>query len=106
MKQNQNQVWIALGSGGFRRAKNELGSKVFRRSLYFIKPLKKGSILTENDIRRIRPGFGLAPKYEDQIIGRKLIKEVDRGEAVSWDMFENDSNINYQYHIESLLFII
>ena len=88
-----NQAWMALGSEGFGRSKNELKSKVFRRSLYFVKPLKKGNIVTENDIRRIRPGFGLAPKYEDLIIGKKLIKEVDRGEPVRWDQFEVETNI-------------
>ncbi len=90
LKKITTEAWMALGSESFGRAKNELNSKVFRRSLYFVKPLKKGMTVTDKDIRRIRPGFGLAPKYQNEIIGKKLIKDIDRGEPVSWDLFEVD----------------
>ena len=88
LKNITNQVWEALGSEGLGRSKDEIGSKIFRRSLYFIKSLKKGTIITRNDIRRIRPGFGIAPKYEDKVIGQTLISDVERGDSVKWEYFK------------------
>ena len=49
---------------------------------------KSGEIIYSNDIKRIRPGNGLAPKFQEKIIGLKLKKDVQRGEPVSWDKFE------------------
>lgn len=82
------QTFQALGSENFSRANAEEGNKVFRRSLYFVKNLKKGEIVKEGDIKRIRPGFGLKPKYYEMIIGKKLRKDIKRGERVTWDSFE------------------
>ena len=56
-------AWSALGNPGFKRPKAEEGSKVFRRSLYIVKDLKVGDTLTTENLRRIRPGNGLLPKY-------------------------------------------
>jgi N-acetylneuraminate synthase len=79
-----SDAWSALGSPGFARQKAEESSKCFRRSLYFINDLKYGQIITESDIRRIRPGYGLAPKYFDEVIGRTVKTDVKRGTAVQW----------------------
>ena len=83
-----NQAWMAKGNRGFSRSISEEKNLVFRRSLYFVKKLKKGHILTENDIRRIRPGYGLEPKYFDEVIGKVLYCDVDRGEPVSFKNFQ------------------
>ncbi len=88
LKEITNQTWLASNNLSFKRSKTELKNKVFRRSLYFIKDLKKGSIIKKNDIKRIRPGFGLDPKHEENLIGKLLIKDVERGDSVSWDSFE------------------
>lgn len=82
-----NLVKSAMGSSAFGRAKSESENKVFRRSIYFIKDLKAGHIITSNDIKRIRPGFGLEPKFFNQIIGMKLASDVERGDAVNWKNF-------------------
>ena len=82
------KTWSALGSAGFGREKAEEGSKAFRRSLYFVKDLPKGHIIEESDIRRIRPGIGLAPKEYSNLIGKKLKKNASRGQPTSWDIFE------------------
>lgn len=79
-------AWEALGYEGFDRPKAEIGSKIFRRSIYFVADIKSGEKIKESDIRRIRPGFGLPPKYFDILIGKTLIKDVKRGDAVNWDM--------------------
>ena len=60
---------------------------IFRRSLYFVKALEKGDKVTEKDIRRIRPGYGLAPKFYDEVIGKTLSKNVDCGDPVLWNCF-------------------
>lgn len=85
---HSKNAWVALGKAGYERQLAEKGSNVFRRSLYFVKNLKAGHILGPEDIRRIRPGMGLAPKYFDLVVGRVLTKNVSRGEAVSITSFK------------------
>jgi N-acetylneuraminate synthase len=79
-----HMAWKSLGSPHFERAKVENSSLVFRRSLYFVNDLKMGEIITENDIKRIRPGFGLKPKFYEEIIGKKIAYDVERGDPVTW----------------------
>jgi N-acetylneuraminate synthase len=56
--------------------------------VYFIRDLPAGSIVTTEDIRRIRPGMGLAPKHYDALIGKRLRVAVQRGTPTSWDQFD------------------
>ena len=78
------KAWLAKGQDNFSRSAAEANSMVFRRSLYFVNNLSLGDIITENDIRRIRPGFGLPPKYLKQIIGKRVSKNVSKGDRVEW----------------------
>jgi pseudaminic acid synthase len=86
---NAKKAWKSMGNDNFERANAEEASLAFRRSIYFIRDIKKGSVITKNDIKRIRPGFGLKPKYFDEILGRTLSVDVDAGTAVTWDLIEN-----------------
>lgn len=86
--QNAYDAWSAIGKPSYARQQAEEGNKHFRRSIYFINDLPAGSIITEADIRRIRPGFGLAPKYFDEIVGRKLKVSVTHGTPTSWELFD------------------
>ena len=61
-----------MRKAGFDRYRSEDSSRVFRRSIYFVKDLPKGHILEEGNIRRICPGYGLAPRHFDKLIGRQL----------------------------------
>ena len=79
-------AWRSKGTFEFQRSKDEKKNIVFRRSLYFINDLKKGSTISEKDIKRIRPGYGLPPKFYKSIIGKKLSKDVERGDPVIWDV--------------------
>ena len=79
--------WSAVGVAGYTRQQAEQGSKVFRRSIYFVRDLPAGAEVTPSDIRRIRPGMGLAPKYFDDIVGRRLKVAVKRGTATRWGLF-------------------
>tara|TARA_A100001391_G_scaffold125291_1_gene85469 strand:+ start:16137 stop:17180 length:1044 start_codon:yes stop_codon:yes gene_type:complete len=81
-------AWLALGKSGFERQSAEKGSTVFRRSIYFVKDLPAGHVIKPGDIRRIRPGMGLAPKYFDELIGRKTTKIITKGTATSWSLIE------------------
>ncbi len=88
LKLNSKECWQALGSGGFDRPSSESQNKVFRRSLYFVKDMNPGEIISPRDIKRIRPGYGIPPKFIDKVINKKLIKAVNRGDRVSWDCIE------------------
>lgn len=78
-------AWSALGKAGFARQRAEEGSKVFRRSLYFVRDLKAGAVIGPEDVRRIRPGMGLAPKHLDAVMGRTVSTDVARGTPVGWE---------------------
>lgn len=81
-----NDAWKSLGSEGFYRSSAEEGSLKYRRSIYFMNDLKKGSIISSKDIRAIRPGFGLPPKYFDYLVGKVINSDVERGDPVSFDV--------------------
>jgi N-acetylneuraminate synthase len=80
-------AWLALGNEGFERPVAEADSTIFRRSIYFVRDLPAGATVTERDIRRIRPGMGLPPKYFNQLIGRRLRVNVARGTPAQWTQF-------------------
>jgi len=82
-------TWSALGKFQFKRENAEESSKVFRRSLYFLKDLPAGHIIKDGDVKRIRPGMGLPPKEYSKIIGKKLSRAVLRGHPTSWSVFES-----------------
>ena len=82
-------AWLALGRAGFERQQAEAGSKVFRRSLYFVKDLPAGHVIKPGDIRRIRPGMGLAPKWFDEVVGKALKVAVRSGTPASWDVVDD-----------------
>ena len=81
-----NNAWRTIGKTGFHRSLAEEGSRKHRRSLYFMSNLKKGDIISLKDIRAIRPGFGLPPKFFDSLIGRTVCCDVERGDPVSLDV--------------------
>ena len=66
----------------------EKGSTVFRRSLYIAKDVKNGDILTDKNLRIVRPGLGLAPKYYETILGRKVNRDIKKGTALEWDLIQ------------------
>ena len=83
-------AWLSLGNDNFERPDAESKSKSHRRSIYFVSNLKAGEKINSKDIKRIRPGFGLPPKYFDSIVGKSVTRDVVRGEATSWDLINSD----------------
>lgn len=81
-----NAAWKALGEVRYEITEQEKQSIQFRRSLYIVEDMKKGDILTPQKLRSIRPGLGLAPKYYDMLLGKRITRDVARGTAVDWGM--------------------
>jgi N-acetylneuraminate synthase len=81
-------AWKAIGTIDYGRKSSEIGNVKFRRSLYFVKPLKAGERVTVDSVRSVRPGFGLPPKYMETVVGSVLKVDVDYGMAVTWDLLE------------------
>lgn len=78
-------AWQALGQVNYGRKSSEQGNVQFRRSLYFVKDLKAGDVITKDSVRSVRPGFGLAPKYLEDIIGKQVSIDIDKHTPVKRD---------------------
>lgn len=80
------EVEKALGEVTYTLSKTVKKNKIFFRSLFAVQDIKKGQRFTEKNIRSIRPGYGLPPKYLNKIIGRKAQKDIPRGTPLSWKL--------------------
>lgn len=80
----------ALGTVNYGSTAEEEKSKVFRRSLFVVKDMKAGEVFTEENVRSIRPGYGLAPKYLKDILGKKISRDIPKGTPLQWDFLENN----------------
>ena len=80
------RAWQAIGSVTYGGVAAEEKSKTYRRSLYFTRDLMSGEEITTDAIRAIRPGFGLPPQFRDQLIGRRVARDISRGTPASWDV--------------------
>jgi pseudaminic acid synthase len=80
------RAWQALGQVSYGPLAAEQGSLVFRRSLYVIEDIKAGEKFTTQNMRSIRPGYGLAPKYLTQFLGKTATVDIARGTPLSWDL--------------------
>ncbi len=81
-------AWDSIGSINYAKKSSELDNVKFRRSLYFIRPMRAGEIITTDSVRSIRQGYGLSPKYFEHVIGKTLKLDVERGTPITWEAFE------------------
>ena len=81
-----NKAKQALGQVSYGPTAEEQESMQFRRSIYVCKDLKAGEVLSEENIRIIRPGFGLAPQYYALVLGRKIVRDAKSGCPLSWEI--------------------
>jgi len=80
------RAWQSLGTIRYGPQDAERGSRVFRRSLYIAKDVKTGTELSPENVRIIRPGFGLPPKFYDAVMGRRLSRDAAIGTPLTWDL--------------------
>ncbi len=80
------RAWQAMGKVSYGATEAEKKSLIFRRSLYIVKDMKAGDMLTKDNVRAIRPGLGLPTKYLEVVLGKKVNKTVLRGTALSWEL--------------------
>ena len=91
MVQSIRTIEKALGSVNYKITEKESASHVFRRSLFIVEDMKAGEIFTEKNIRSIRPGNGLHPRYLNDIYGKTVNQDIKKGTPLSWDLIKNKS---------------
>ena len=87
---DSNQAWLALGESGYAQKPAEEENIKFRRSIYAVKNIKSGEKFTKENIRRIRPGYGIAPKHYDSILGKLAAVDVNAGMPLDWDLIDSN----------------
>lgn len=80
------RAWQALGKVSYGPTEKEKKSMVYRRSLYIVKDVRAGEVLTTENLRAIRPGYGLPPKYLSALLGRRVARDAKKGTAMSWGL--------------------
>lgn len=85
-------AWAALGKVDYGRKSSEQGNVKFRRSLFFVQDLKAGDVITADVVRSVRPGFGLAPKFLNEILGKNLAVDIKRNTPTSFNTISTSSD--------------
>ncbi|TGL45845.1 pseudaminic acid synthase [Leptospira perdikensis] len=80
------RAWQALGKISYGPTEKEKASLVFRRSLYVVADMKAGDVITDKNIKSIRPGLGMPPKFYDKVLGKRVNQDISRGTGLHWDM--------------------
>ena len=83
-------AWDALGAVDYGRKSSEVGNVIFRRSLYVTQNIAKGEVITADNVRSVRPGYGLAPKHYEAVLGRVAARDLVFGEPLLWDSLETE----------------
>lgn len=86
LRDETERAWQAIGTVTYGGTKAEEKSRAFRRSLYIAKDMAAGEVLTSENLRIIRPGHGLPPKFYGQMLGKHVRREVTAGTPVDWDL--------------------
>lgn len=79
-------AWAAMGRVDYDRKSSEQDNVKFRRSLYFVKDMKAGEVITPDAVRSVRPGFGLPPKHYGAVIGKRVSRDIFFGAPVAWGL--------------------
>lgn len=81
------RAWQSLGAVRYGRTEAEKKSLVFRRSIYVAENIRAGEVLTERNVRVVRPGLGLHPRFYEQVLGKTARRDCRKGEPLNWDCF-------------------
>ncbi len=85
---NTKIAWSSVGRVDYGKKSSEIGNIQFRRSLYVAESLSSGDVITEHNVKSIRPGYGLAPKYMAEIVGKKINKNMAAGDSLQSEDIE------------------
>ncbi|MES1943239.1 pseudaminic acid synthase [Salinisphaera sp. PC39] len=85
------RAWEAGGGVRYEPTDAEAGARRFKRSLYVVRDLRRGDTLTRENLRVIRPGYGLAPRHLDAVLGMSVNADIERGTPLSWDLLRPDT---------------
>lgn len=80
------RAWQATGRIHYGLTEEEAGSRIFRRSLYIAADMKAGDVFDRRNLRAVRPGLGLPPKFIDTVLGRHISRDARKGTPLSWDL--------------------
>lgn len=80
------RAWQSLGRVAYGPGESELNAATKRRSLYIARDMEAGEVFTEENLRSIRPGLGLPPKYLSMLMGKRVARAVKKGTPMSWDL--------------------
>lgn len=83
-------TWEALGQIDYGLKSSEQGNLQFRRSLYFVRDLPAGSVIGAGDVRSVRPGYGIAPKHLNAVLGRRVVRDMAANTPCLWTAFESE----------------
>ncbi len=87
--QETQMAWEAYGKISYGPTKAEKKSVKYRRSLYISKDIKMGEVLTKDNLKAVRPGFGLETKFMDSILGKQVVRDLSAGTPMSWDLIKD-----------------
>lgn len=76
----------AIGKADYSITEKEEQNRIFRRSIFAVKDIKEGERLSKDNIRIIRPGYGLKPKYWDNVVGKIALTDIDKGTPINWNL--------------------
>ncbi|MCB2078720.1 MAG: pseudaminic acid synthase [Novosphingobium sp.] len=91
MREESDRAAQAIGAITYGGTDAEEGSRQFRRSLYVARDVKSGEVLTKDNLRAVRPGYGLPPAMFDSLLGKRVARDLPAGTPASWDMFMPES---------------
>ncbi len=86
LRTETERAWQSLGSVVYGGSEAEEKSRIFRRTLYVARNMMEGDVFTDENLRIVRPGFGLPPKYFDLMLGKRVNRDVAAGTPLSWDL--------------------
>lgn len=87
MREEVDRAWQAIGAITYGGTSAEQGSRQFRRSLYIAKDVKAGDVLDTQNLRAVRPGFGLPPKFLNTLLGKRVARNLSAGTPADWSIF-------------------
>lgn len=86
MREECDRAWQAMGEITYGGTKDEENSRIFRRSLYIAQDVKAGDELTPENMRIVRPGYGLEPKFYETLLGKRVARDAEKGTRVDWSL--------------------